>query len=234
MTETSARPSAGTLEQRLTNLEGELRKANERVRALSEWQRKSARGRILTTLGVTLLLLVFAWVVPTPAAPTTFTVPFTVTSASTNARIVVSEHASGLGMSFYNSGGGLVLSLGVDDQGSAIVKSRTPDGQTTATLGLNGQGEPGVTLEEGGKKVAELGPGTSSNAMGLRFWNNNKEIIGLGNKGGNGFFVLADKESVARVEAGTETNGDGAVKVFGPTGKCGVALAGISCMIVAR
>jgi hypothetical protein len=38
----------------------------------------------------------------------------------------------------------------------------------------------------------------------------------------------------ADIEAETEKNGDGAVKVYGPTGKCGVALAGIPCMLVGR
>jgi hypothetical protein len=79
------------------------------------------------------------------------------------------------------------------------------------SLGLSPSGQPALTLVEGGAFVANLGT-----------------------RAGNGFLQLADKGSVIRVEAGTEKNGDGAVKVYGPMGKCGVALAGISCMIVAR
>jgi hypothetical protein len=70
--------------------------------------------------------------------------------------------------------------------------------------------------------------------MALGVWNQRGPIVVLGEKNGNGYLMLGDAQQTMRLEAGTEKNGDGAVKVSGPTGKCGVALAGISCMIVAR
>lgn len=212
MTETSAGPSPLTLEQRLTTLERELRKANERVRALSERHGTSGRGRVFAAGGVTLLLIVFAWIVPTPAAaPTTFTAPFTVKSARTNARVVVDESGGGLGLSFFSPSGAMVLSVGLTPEGTGKVKSATPDGSIGIALGISPSGQPALTLGEAGKIVANLGT-----------------------KNGNGYLALADSGGILRLEAGTEQNGDGAVKVYGPTGKCGVALAGISCMIVAR
>lgn len=212
MTETSTGPSPLTLEQRLTNLERELWNANERVRALSARHQMSARVRVFAAVGLTLLLLVFAWIVPVPAAaPTTFTAPVTVKSARTNARVVIDESGGGLGLSFFNPSGGLVLSVGLTPEGTGKIKSATADGSIGIAMGISPSGQPALTLGEGGKIVANLGT-----------------------KNGNGYFALADKGGVLRLEAGTEQNGDGAVKVYGPTGKCGVALAGISCMIVAR
>lgn len=212
MTETAARPSPLTLEQRLANLECELRKANERVRALSERRGPSSGVPVFAAVGVTLLLIGFAGVVPTPAAaPTTFTAPFTVNSASTHARVVVDDSGGGLGMSFFNPSGTVVLSVGLTPEGTGKVKSTTPDGSIGIAMGISPTGQPALTLGEAGKIVANLGT-----------------------KNGNGDLALADKGGVLRLEAGTEQNGDGAVKVYGPTGKCGVAIAGISCMIVAR
>ncbi|HXW51175.1 MAG TPA: hypothetical protein VEJ41_04230, partial [Candidatus Acidoferrales bacterium] len=45
----------------------------------------------------------------------------------------------------------------------------------------------------------------------------------------SGKLILADAATSIRVEAGTETNGYGSVKVSGPTGKC---IPAIPCMLV--
>lgn len=226
-----------TLEQRLSHMEAELRKANERVRALSEWRRTTARVHVLTAAGVSLLLLNVVGAAGVGATQSnTIAAPFTVTGPNSS-RMVVDKNNKGTGLtlSFYNAGGGLGLIEGIStDTGAGAINVQSPDGSQAAALGLDGIGDPYVQLESSGKLVAKIGS-AGTDRMGLRFWNaDDNEIVGLGNKGGDGYFVLSDHRSVKRVEAGTELNGDGAVKTYGPTGKCGIALAGISCMIVAR
>jgi hypothetical protein len=70
--------------------------------------------------------------------------------------------------------------------------------------------------------------------MGLSVFNSKGTIASSGNLGGNGFFELSNAETTTRIEAGTEKNDFGSVKVFGPTGNCALALAGFPCMIVGR
>ena len=225
-----------TLEQRLSSMESELRKATEQVRALSDWRRRTARGHFLTAACVTFLLLVFGWGVPAPAAPTTVAAPFTVQGRG-GGRLVIDDNSlgSGLVMTFYNSAGNAVLEGGVNKDGQAgSLVAESPGGQQRVTLGLDEKHEPFIDFISANLNRAEIGWGAKAGGMGLAIFNANGEIASLGEKGGNGYLMLADAHLTTRLEAGTQTNGDGAVKVYGPTGKCGVALAGIPCMMVAR
>lgn len=161
------------LEERLGILEAELRTAKAQLRTLATWRQGMAGVRVLTVGWLAVLVLVFGLVVQTPkAAPATFTAPFTVTSPSTKARMVVRENdkKTGLDMDFYNAGGGLVTVLGVGETtgtGGAVFQS--PDGSHSVVLGLHPDGLPFMELDAGGKKAAEIGPGTTA-GMGLRIW----------------------------------------------------------------
>jgi hypothetical protein len=65
------------------------------------------------------------------------------------------------------------------------------------------------------------------------FLNNKKgSAVVLEVENDTGKLELADADDNIRVEAGTEVNGNGAVKVAGPTGKCYPGFIGIPCMIV--
>jgi hypothetical protein len=111
---------------------------------------------------------------------------------------------------------------------------QSPDGSQKVLTGLHEGGSPYLELSSGGKKVAEIAEGTARDEWGLRIWNGSGQSIGLENLRGNGHLVLADAKGISRVEAGTEQNGDGAVRVYGPTGKCIPGIAGIPCMMLAR
>jgi hypothetical protein len=185
---------------------------------------------------LTILLLVLVWVVPTPAAPATFTAPFTITGPG-NSKMVVDVNSKGTGLmtTYYNRGGGAVLIEGVSaDPGAGLLTVQDPDVTTAAILGITTDGQPDLKFVSGTKTRADIGWGKTSGGMGISIWNDKGLIVDMGERTGNGYLMLADAQLVSRVEAGTEKSGDGAVRVYGPTGKCGVALAGISCMIVAR
>ena len=53
--------------------------------------------------------------------------------------------------------------------------------------------------------------------MELSFYNKKGLILDMGEKEGGGYLLLADAQLTSRVEAGTEKNGDRAVKVYGPS-----------------
>jgi hypothetical protein len=187
----------------------------------------------LTVAAVMLLLLVCAWVVPTPAAQQTFTAPFTVKGPNSG-RVVIENNSTGTGliMRFYNASGGLVLSKGATaEAGAGYVIATNPDGVNRVTLGVSPTRDPGIHFASQ-KYVAFVG--SQGGHMFFAVDSEKGNLVKLGENGGNGYLILSDAQSTSRVEAGTQKNGNGAVKVYGPTGKCGVALAGIPCMIVAR
>jgi hypothetical protein len=222
--------SSATLEQRVRNIERELRRANERVAALVEQRQRVTGARFRVIGGITVVLMVVGFVVPTPgAAPATFTAPFTVTSPTTKARFVVDENTAGTGLvlRFYNAGGAEVVDLGVETSGIGGARFQSPDGTRKAQLGVSLNGQPFLKFDDH-QKTAELDPD------GVHIWNSVVEIADLGILRGNGHLLLADAKGVSRVEAGTEENDDGAVKVYGPTGKCLPSIAGIPCRMVAK
>jgi hypothetical protein len=226
-----AHPRQITLEERLSNLEAELREANQRVCALAAWRRRTS----LSVAALTCLVLVCAWVVPVPAARMTSPIPFTITGSGAE-RLVVDENSDGTGlmMTFYNRASRAVLTEGVSRDGSGLVIGQSPDEAERVVLGIDTQAKPAIGFVSGGQTRAKIGWGAQTNGMGFSVWNKDGLILDMGEKSGNGYLVLADAKLTTRVEAGTETNGDGAVKVYGPTGKCGVPVAGIPCMMVAR
>src|SRR5579864_2121796 len=74
---------SATLEQRVAVLEGELRRANERIRAFEYWRRRATRQWTLIFSGVVSLLLVLGWVAPTPGAgPASAKAPFRVVNGA--------------------------------------------------------------------------------------------------------------------------------------------------------
>jgi len=222
--------SSATLEQRVRNLEGELRRANERVAALVEQRQRVTGARFLVVGGIMVLLMVVGLVVPTPGgAPATFTTPFTVQSPTSNARFVVDENTakSGLILRFYNSGGAPVIVLGVETTGIGGATFQSPDGKQRTQVGVSPDGVPFVKLNDD-KNTVQL------DQEGVYIWNGQVDIAELGILRGNGHLLLADAKGVSRVEAGTEQNDDGAVKVYGPTGKCLPQIAGIPCMMVSK
>jgi hypothetical protein len=151
-----------------------------------------------------------------------------------NGRVVIENNSTGTGliMRFYNAGGGLVLSEGpTAETGAGSLVATSPDGVNQVILGINPTGYPRILLSS---EHSAAFVGSQSGHMFFAVDNAKGNLVKLGETGGNGSLMLADAQSTSRVEAGTEKNGDGAVKVYGPTGKCGVALAGIPCMIVAR
>jgi hypothetical protein len=223
-----------TLEERLSKMEAELQKANERLRALSDERRRTTRVQALTAAWVTFLLIVSGWFMPTTAAFATFSVPFTVKGRG-NEHLVVDENSAkdGLIMSFYNGANGLVLQTGVGEHSTGILTAQTSDGHSAVSLGIGQPGHPGIKFVDSGTVRAAIGWGAAG-GMQFEVDSANGMAVDLGEKRGNGYLLLADANQVARVEAGTLENGDGAVKAYGPTGKCGVALAGVSCLILAR
>ena len=222
--------SSATLEERVRNLERELRRANERVAALVEQRQWVTGARFLVVGGITVLLMVVGLVVPTRgAAPATFTAPLTVKSSTTQARLVVDQNSTktGLVLKFYNASGAQVVVLGVEQSGTGAAVFQSPDGTQKTQVGLTPTGEPFVRLDVPQTMVL-------LDEVGLHIQKGQIEIADLGLMRGNGHLMLADAKGVSRVEAGTERNDDGAVKVYGPTGKCLPQIAGVPCLMVSK
>jgi hypothetical protein len=191
-----------TLEQRLSKMEVELQKANDRVRVQG-----------LVAAGVAFLLIVFGWVVPTPAAQkeTTLTVPFTVTGSHGSERLVVDENSAGSGlvMSFYNAANGLVLQTGVGpDHATGILIAQTPDGRSSSSLGIGQGGHPGIKFISSGIIRAAIGWG----GAGMQFEvdsDSGRTLAQLEEDNGNGYFLLNDAQGVSTFEAGAGQKGGG-------------------------
>jgi hypothetical protein len=104
-------------------------------------------------------------------------------------------------------------------------------------MSIESHGQPLLQLAEAGQAIALLGVDVGGNPVFEMHGGpaGKSVIVQLGETAsGNGHLVLADKTGISRVEAGTLQNGDGAVRVYGPTGACTLAIAGIPCMIESK
>jgi len=212
-----------TLSARLARVEAELRGA------------RSARAWALAASCLIALLLIFTRTAPATGGSTSFKAPFVINDSAGKELFSVEDRgAKGRGIFVYNSVGAEVANLGATKYGTGGIAVYTPDANVKARLVISDTGMPDLEFGREHKKILEMAEGTAANEMGLRIWGPQGEAIALEVLRGRGNLQLADEASTLRVEAGTEQNGDGAVKVFGPSGKCGVALANIPCMIVAR
>jgi hypothetical protein len=223
-----------TLEERLMSVEVELKQAKE-------WRRRATRVSFLVMGCVTALLAVVSQTVPAiGSGPLPITIqpnmtvkaPFTVVDASGNKLFQVSENGGGGAAYFYNHSGATVVSIGnsKDATGGALAVDSW-DQRSTALLAANND-QTGLSFHAGGKDLAYLGTGKSPVSAQLEILNNQGAAAQLEVINETGRLVLADGADNIRVEAGTEQNGNGAVKVAGPTGKCYPGFVGIPCMIV--
>ncbi|HKV46017.1 MAG TPA: hypothetical protein VJT32_15305 [bacterium] len=165
-----------TLEQRLALVEGELRKANERIRAFEDWRRRTARVCVLMFGGVTTLLLVFGLVVPTPGQRNVATVraPFVVSGATGNPLFGVDEAGGSAGVAIFGAQARLAfitgaktrpaIALGLDGK-RALLEIRNNAGQTVVILGAGILGDGGLGIESKSGALS-VDAGTDSTGRG--------------------------------------------------------------------
>jgi hypothetical protein len=147
-----------TLEQRLTLLEGELRGANERIRAFEDWRRGTARLCVLMFGGVTTLLLIFGLVIPTlgQRSVTTIRAPFVVSGAAGKPLFGVDEAGGSAGVAIFGAQARLAfisgsktppaIALGLDGQ-RALLEIRNKAGQNVVILGAGILGDGGLGIK---------------------------------------------------------------------------------------
>lgn len=223
-----------TLEQRLTTLEAELQQAKERVRAFEDWRRRATRVCFLVMGGVVALLVFVSQTVPaTGSGPSTVKAPFTIVNASGKKLIQFIDGKGGGVMNAYDHSGAVVATIGSTTTGDGGVSVTSGDQKSAAGLHSTNAEGPGLLFFVGKTAIAAL---TEGNSPGVQV------VLQLSSQAGpaaqlevnneTGKLVLSDGANNIRVEAGTEQNGNGAVKVAGPTGKCYPGFVGIPCMIV--
>ncbi|HLW61471.1 MAG TPA: hypothetical protein VKV57_16340 [bacterium] len=146
--------STATLEQRLTVLEGELWKANERVRVLEGRQRWTARWWSLAVSIVTGLALTWTLVVPVRGSDNVypagawFKAPFHVFGQNRKPILEVIEAPNGGGaIDIVGYDGHSKLVMGVGDSGGGAVNIFSSRNVEVAALGVQTEGHGVLQLE---------------------------------------------------------------------------------------
>ena len=230
-------------EERITNLEAQLSEALERMNSFEAWRRRSTRGWLI---GIAVLLVVAVVVSQTVTArashsgssPLTVEAPFTVvdTSGRTIAEIDVNGNRYGGVATFYNTFGEPLAQIGISKDHSGQVSVTDADTHHVAMLKANVTGAM-VAVTNGSDIAGLLGVGkltglSDETAPSLLLENSGKVTAALQVLKGRGNLQLIDSSGNIRVEAGTEDDGNGAVRVSGVSGKCYAGPAILPCMIV--
>ncbi|HXW50764.1 MAG TPA: hypothetical protein VEJ41_02135 [Candidatus Acidoferrales bacterium] len=237
------------LEERLTKLEEELRLANERVREFEGWRRRAMRVFLLGLASVIGLAVAVSQTIAAKGnlpilkgePPLTVEAPFIVVDSSGHplARIF-DEHGNGGKLNLYSTSGQDIAELGISTTGSAGVSDvAAPDKKHEAMMVADNElgSWHGVSNGVTGVPIAALGEGAinGSTTEPAIFLNNKKgAAVVLEVEKDTGKLQLTNAAGEIRVEAGTELNDDGAVKVSGPRGQCLPQVGGIACMLTAR
>ena len=235
-----------SLAERVTSLEAQLRRAQECIDSFEASRQRLARGfaiAIASVLGVAIAVSQTVAVKGGPTATATYQsmtveAPLRVVDSSGH-RIfsVFDNNGQGGAATFYTTAGKDVAEIGVSKQGGGGVGVNDPDLKQEAEMWGQNAGAWfdvkkdgnlaavfGVGVLTGNEKTAALAL-TSATGSALA----QLQVVN-----GNGNLQLMDSKEDIRVEAGTEENGDGAVKVSGPEGKCYPGLAGLPCIIIAH
>ncbi|HLW59456.1 MAG TPA: hypothetical protein VKV57_05955 [bacterium] len=211
---------SATLEQRVAVLEGELRRANERIRAFEYWRRRATRQWTLIFSGVVSLLLVLGWVAPTPGAgPASAKAPFRVVNgAGTTILEVLAGKQGGL-VEINSNTGRAGVEIGVGQSGGGAIALV---GATGGTGGVPDQeflagiidGRPKLELLKGVSKTVELAGASDADqdAHLVMFNKNANQVADFGSgTSQNGFMALKNEKGATSVEAGTDVTGRGFV-----------------------
>jgi hypothetical protein len=221
-------------EARLGRLEVELCRSKERLRLLEECRRRVIRACFVVTGGAAALLVLIGQTVPALGnGPSTVTAPFTVMSSSGKPLFKVFDNGVGAQVSLQKDNGTSMMELGPIRSGEgATITVYSANRKLWSNFYASDSRGPGIGLYREGVLLATL----AMSADGPFFQLNNQKgpaVLLLVSKE-TGKLELTDKDLNLRVLAGTEINGDGTVKVSGPTQRCYPGFVGLPCMLVAH
>jgi hypothetical protein len=202
-----------TLEERLAVVEDELRRAKD-------WRRRATRSSLLITVGLSVVLVIISQTGPgSSGATSTFRAPFTVVGSSGKPLFTIVEAQGGANAKFYN-GNAVATTLFLNGgAGGADFDLLSTDHKTH--IRLSGDGPQVWLYTSSTHPIASLTSQNSDPTEGtLQLYNKNGVAATLEASEQTGRLELTDEGLNVMVEAGTTVQGDGLVKVSGPTGKC--------------
>jgi hypothetical protein len=235
------------LEERLTKLEADLGLANVRLREFEAWRRRSVRGFLFGVATIVGLATIVSRPIAANGnlpifkgqAPLTVEAPFMVVDSSGHPIARIKDNGNGGMLTFYSTSGQDMVEIGTTKAGdTGVVDVAAPDEKHNAVMEANNAlgAWVGVTNEAltpvGALGVGAINGTTTEPAIFLQ--NQKGPAVALRVVNDTGELQLNNAAGDIRVEAGTEKNDDGAVKVTGPRGQCLPQIAGIACMITAR
>ena len=230
----------GSLEERVTSLEAQLCKAQERIASFEASRQRSIRGWLAGMASVFGLAFVVAQAVTANGLtnPQSLTVeaPFVVVD-SLGHRIFVIKNNNGEGgvAQALTTSGKNVAALGVTKQGGGAVGVYDPGDKYAAEMFGQSSGAF-LDIKKDGNFAALFGLGVltgNDNAASLALTTaTGSPLAILQIEKGNGNLQLMDSKENIRVEAGTDEAGDGEVHVSGPEGKCYPGIAGVPCILL--